>query len=189
MAWERFCGYAGVDPICRGIGCEELEGIIIRFLAFEVGLRGMSPDSIRKVYLGGIASYFVGAGIRNEFAEARRSAAVSYVLRGYMKIYSLMHPAGEAKKLAFTIELVKYLRNILTAEQLRQRGGLFAKGLELALKFGIYFLMRKSEYLPGYARETEPVRVGMRFSVVRFYDDAGNVLKWKAVGRVCAKIC
>ena len=27
----------------------------------------------------------------------------------------------------------------------------------------------------------------MRFSVVRFYDDAGNVVKWKAVGRDCAK--
>lgn len=165
----------------------EMEGIIIRFLAFEVGLRGLSPESIRKVYLGGIASYFVGAGIRNEFAAARRSAAVSYVLRGYMKIYSVMHPAGEAKKLAFTIELVKYLRNILTAEQLRRRGGLFAKGLVLALKFGIYFLMRKSEYLPGYARDSEPVRYGMRFSVIRFYDDAGNVVKWKAIEKGCAK--
>ena len=179
--------YAGFEPLCRGVGRVEMEEAIICFMAFEIGLRGLNPDSLRKVYLSAISSYFVGAGVRNEFADARRSPSVQYVLRGYRKIYSLMHPAGGAKKLAFTIELVKYLKDVLTGAQLAKQGGLFARGLELALKFGIYFLMRKSEYLPGYARDPEPARLGMRFSVIRFFDSVGGTVKWGSISVGCAK--
>ena len=187
-AWFRFCEYAKVDPRCRGIGCAEMEDIIVRYLAFEIGLRGMSPRSMKSVYLAAVASYFVGEGVRNEFAMAQRSAVVKYVLRGYLKIYSLMHPAGEAKKLAFTVELVKYLKSVLTPEQLGRRGGLFAWALGLALKFGIYFLLRKSEFLPGgLLIGSEPQYVGMRFGVIRFYKEDGGVVVWRKVMAGCAK--
>ena len=92
-----------MDPLCRGLSSERLEDVVVAFLAFEIGLRGLSPASIKKVYLAAIASHFVGSRVRNGFSEAVRSDQVKYVLRGYLKIYSLMHPAGEAKKLAFTI--------------------------------------------------------------------------------------
>jgi hypothetical protein len=187
-AWRRFCGYAGADPLCRGVSSEKLEDIVVAYLAFEIGVRGLSPASMKKVYLSAIASHFVGCKIRNGFSDAIKSDLVKYVLRGYLKIYSLMHPAGEAKKLAFTIELIKYLRVVLTADQLKKHGGLFARGLDLALKFGIYFLLRKSEFLPGYSRiKSEPIRCGMKFSVVRFYDFEGSVVSWRKVIPGCAK--
>ena len=140
-----------------------------------------------RVALGGIASHVVGSGVRNEFAESQRSPVVRYVLRVSRRSFSLMHSAGEAKKLAFIIELVKYLKEVLTEAQLARRGGLFAKGLELALTFGIYFSMQKSEFLPGYARKPEPFRRGMRFSTIRFYDGAGVIVKWADVAPGRAK--
>ena len=178
-----------MDPLCRGLSSERLEDVVVAFLAFEIGLRGLSPASIKKVYLAAIASHFVGSRVlRNGFSEAVRSDQVKYVLRGYLKIYSLMHPAGEAKKLAFTIELVKYLKVVLSADHRRKHGGLFAWGLDLALKFGIYFLLRKSEFLPGCSRvASEPVRPGMRFKVIRFYDFGGRVVPWGRVFPGCAK--
>lgn len=188
VAWRRYCECAGVDPLCRGMSCEGLEDAVVAYLAFEIGLRGLSPVSMKRVYLSAIASHFVGSRVRNGFSEAIRSDLVKYVLRGYLKIYSLMHPAGEAKKLAFTIELVKYLGVVLSAEQRNKLGGLFAWGLGLALKFGIYFLLRKSEFLPGYSRViSEPISGGMKFSMVRFYDFGGTVVPWRRVVPGCAK--
>ena len=161
----------------------------MRYLAFEIGLRGMSPRSLKTVYLAAVSSYFVGKGVRNGFAEAQKSAVVRYVLRGYLKIYSLMHPAGEAKKLAFTVELVKYLKIVLTPEQRKREGGVYAWALDLALKFGIYFLLRKSEFLPGsrLLSGSGAQGVGMRFKVIRFYREDGGIVEWKKVGVGCAK--
>jgi hypothetical protein len=82
------------DPIVKGLTIPAMESLIMKYSSFEIGLRGMSPTSIRKVYLGGIGTYFVQLGVRNYFQEAVASKHVRCVLRGYEKIYSVLHPAS-----------------------------------------------------------------------------------------------
>jgi hypothetical protein len=70
-SWTRFmdCMRLG-DPLMIGLQLQAVESIVIRYLSFEIGLRGMNPRSINKTYLGGIASHFVRIGARNHFQDA-----------------------------------------------------------------------------------------------------------------------
>ena len=81
---------------------------MIGFISVEVEVRGMSPLSIKRVHLGAINNYFGSQRIRNCSDQATKSFYVSYVMRGFLKIHSDLHPRGDAKKLAFTSERVQY---------------------------------------------------------------------------------
>ena len=159
---------------------EIMESHVAAFIGFEVGLRGMSPWSIKKTYLGAIASGFVKARIRNEFRAACKSEWIKFLLRGYVNVYSRMHPASDFKKLAFTVELVRFTKEALRSSGHR-RGDerLFVKAVTLAMTFGIYFLLRKSEYLPGGTAALS--RGGIRWRRVRFFDDTGAKIPWEKV--------
>jgi hypothetical protein len=60
-----------------------------------------------------------------------------------------MHPKVEFKKIAFTIELVKYVDKAVAREKPEWVGQTDRVAIiKCASKFGICFLLRKSEYLP-----------------------------------------
>ena len=82
--------------------------LVVEYISFEIGVRGMSPLSIKNTYLGAVNSFFGSQRVKNCFDQASKTFYVKYVLRGFLKIYSDLHPVGDAKKLAFTIELVQY---------------------------------------------------------------------------------
>ena len=186
-AWSRFCSVSGVRSNGVGYSLEDMEGHVAAFIGFEVGLRGMSPWSIKKTYLGAIASGFVKARIRNEFRAACKSEWIRFLLRGYLNIFSRMHPASEFKKLAFTIELVRHTKEALRASgHSRRDERLFVKAATLAMTFGIYFLLRKSEFLPGGTAAR--VRGGIRWKQVRFFDDSGARIPWGKVRLGVAKV-
>ena len=179
-AWVRFCEITGVRADCGGYSLEETEGHVVAFIGFEVGLRGMSPSSIKRTYLAAIASGFVKARVRNEFRAACKSEWVRFLLRGYINIYARMHPASETKKLAFTIELVKFAKVAMKSSGHRRREErLFLKAVTVAMTFGIYFLLRKSEYLPGHSAGS--FRGGMRWKRVRFFNQEGGRIPWSSV--------
>jgi hypothetical protein len=82
-SWTRFMDCMGLgDPLMIGLQLQVIESIVMRYLSFEIRLRGMSPRSINKTYLGGIASHFVRIGARNLFQDAVASKTVKYVKRG-----------------------------------------------------------------------------------------------------------
>ena len=142
----------------------------------------MNPNSIRKVYLGAINSYFGSQLITNGFDAASKSFYVRYVLRGFLKIYYELHPLGEAKKLAFTIELVQYTEAALASSAGKRQGdAMFVRAVKLAMKFGIYFLMRKSEYLPGRALGSAAGRKGLRFHRLKFTNKNGVEINWEDI--------
>ena len=156
--------------------------LVIGFVSFEVVIRGMSPPPIQKVYLGSVNGYFGSLRIRNGFDGAIKSFYVKYVLRGFLKIHSDLHPRGEAKKLAFTIELVQYVDAALVGSRMeRKTNPLFVYGVKLAMKFGIYFLMRKSEFLPGRVVGGDKVRKGLPFKWINFTDREGREISWEDV--------
>lgn len=166
---------------------EEMEGQVVAFIGFEVGLRGMSPMSIKQTYLAAIASGFTAARLRNEFRAAYKSEWVRFLLRGYINIYARMHPPGEAKKLAFTIELVRFTRAAVGLSTHRRRGeSVFVEALSLAMTFGIYFLLRKSEFLPGHSAGV--FRAGMKWKRVSFFTAAGAKIQWGDVRLGAAKV-
>ena len=103
-----------------------------------------------------------------------------FLLRGYIRIHSVIHPAGEAKKLAFTIELVQYTRAAVVETQIEKyKTEIFIHAIQFALKFGIYFLLRKSEYLPG--RSAGVLRKGLQWKNIRFFDKLGYQIPWVSV--------
>ena len=93
----------------RGVGYARTEDMVIRYLGFEIGLRGMVPESIFKSYLGGIKSYFVENKVRNYFSAVTGSEYLRFIRRGYRKIHAITHPEGEAKKIAFTMEMCNHV--------------------------------------------------------------------------------
>ena len=185
-AWARYCGLFNVDDTCMKYTNEELESYIAAFIGFEIGLRGLSPLSIKRVYLPAITSEFVGRGIKNNFGIVTRSAFIKYLMRGYMKIEAKIHPAGEAKKLAFTMELVKYLGPSLDGSNCKRKDDpIFRRAIRMALMFGIYFLLRKSEYLPGLS--AGKFHSGLRWARIRFYTADGLRIPFENVQKGTAK--
>ena len=164
----------------RGIGFARTEDMVIRYLGFEIGLRGMVPESIFKGYLGGIKSYFVENKVKNYFTAVVGSEYLRFIKRGYRKIHAITHPEGEAKKIAFTMEMCNHVAPAL------DRLGLYKDPLKreailLAISLGIFYLLRKSEYLP-----TSKSRRGRKWKYVRFLDRRGNVIPWESVGKIQA---
>jgi len=78
------------------------------FVSFET-IRGMSPRSISGSYLSAIRNFFTMNCIHNNFKSSIHSDLVTFVRRGYEKIYHQIHPISGAKKMAFTLDLVNYV--------------------------------------------------------------------------------
>ena len=146
--------------------------IVLRYVGFEVGIRKMSPNSIKACYLGAIANVFVLRDIENMFELAIKKRIVKLVMDGYLRIYHKENPLSESRKLAFTLELVKYLPMAM-----KNIDGIRMKAIELALKMGICFLLRKSEYLPGNKLN------GFSWKDIQWYDGNGMEVDWYKVNQ------
>ena len=70
--------------------------------------------------------------------------------------------------MAFTIELVKVYRTLV-----KDKLDLENLAIELAMKFGIFFLLRKSEYLPHRKGGTSKHSKGLKWENVKFFDSCG----------------
>ena len=184
-SWMRFCKAYGIDywlP-ARVYGYDETVEVVLAYIGFEVGIRKMNPTSIKTVYLGAIANHFVMNRIKNQFQSSYKDRIVKLMLEGLLKLHYRINPKAENRKLAFTLELVKYLR-----QAVRVAGKILSKevlrALELALKFGIYFLLRKSEYLPcsnGRSR-------GISWKQIKFYRKGGYEVQWDELRNMKAAV-
>ena len=166
-SWVRFCEYFNVDwmvPV-EQLSMKETQNILISYLGFEIGLRGMNPNSIKTAYLGSISNSFVLNGIENYFDIAHKSKLVKLTLAGYLRIYHRINPLSGERKLAFTLELVKCFSQLIKSD-------LSFKNLaiDLAMKFGIFFLLRKSEYLPHGKGERLKHSKGLKWENIKLFD-------------------
>ena len=181
-SWVRFCDVMHIDMLCRGVrSVAVMENIVAQYLSFEIGVRGMSPHSMKNVYLGGISNHFVELNVRNQFDRAMATKFIKYVLRGYTRIYSKMHPESGMKKVAFTIELTTHTMAAMEHAGLFKSDLIKREAIMFALVLGIYFLLRKSEYL-----STSKDNKGRKWKHVRFMDRGGKVIPWAFVGRTQA---
>ena len=178
-AWQSFCFTCNFGWSLIGLNLDEVTNILLSYISFEIGLREMKPSSIEGSYLSHINNYFTTSRIKNEFWAASKSNIVRLILRGYERIYYAMYPINGSRKFAFTIELVNHLS---AAVAKYKPGWLLIKDLvdmlQLAMVFGIYFLLRKSEFLPCQ-HERSPN--GIAWSCINFFDKDGRIISWDSI--------
>ena len=106
------------------------------------------------------------------------------MMRGYERIYFEMYPVDGSRKFAFTIELVSYLKQALSQYKPEWLISEYLMDmLELAMEFGIYFLLRKSEYLPCDERKPN----GLAWKNITFFDYQGKLIPWTLLSASSAK--
>ena len=81
-----------------------------------------------------------------------------------------MHPESESRKMAFTIELVNYVSEAFAEVDMKFVDVWFKRARELALRVGINFLLRKSEFLPSKNGEQS----GLQRSDILFFSRNGQ---------------
>ena len=150
--------------------------MIVRYVSYECGVRQVSPDSISRVYLGAIANRLSLVVHTSNFRAAIKSERVKFVLRGFTRIYNSENPKSLRSKTPFTLSMVNqamaYLRskpgfNVWRRERMR-----------VALRVGIYFLLRRSEFL-GDPESRQP---GLVRSSVVFFSEIGRPLPYQDIG-------
>jgi hypothetical protein len=119
-----------------GLLLNEVVGIVIKYIGFEVRIRKKNPNSTEACYLGALSNVFVLKNMENVSEFACKKKLVKLVLEGYLRFHHQANPISGQRKLAFTLELVKYLKDA-TSHQLNINE-IMLKALEVALKMGMY---------------------------------------------------
>jgi hypothetical protein len=154
-----------------------MQDIICKYICYEVLLREVSPKTVIKNYIGSVQRDFVIKRIHNNYGVAATSRFVGMVKSGIMRIWSHLHPQSGGRKIAFTLNMASHIPQALerpvTSCQQETR---FVE--ILAVRVGICFLLRKSEFLPSGS----PLSTGMLWDKVHFFDDHGVLIPWPSVG-------
>jgi len=154
--------------------------VIVRYIGFEVGVCKLSPDSICGAYISNIMNCFVVNGWETiEFERALSTKQYKFYKRGYKKMHDKANPKCLQANVAFELSML-----IRTIRLLRLKANLDLnklQALELALYVGLFFLLRKSEYLVCTGKGK-----GLKFSQVSFFTKEGRCIKFEEVGRVKA---
>ena len=84
------------------------------------------------------------------------------------------------------MELIKYMEPALDASHHKRKNDvMFRKAIRMALIFGIYFLLRKSEFLPG--RSAGKFHGGLKWKRIRFFTSDGTPIPFPSVRLGTAK--
>ena len=199
-AWIRCASFYGFPATCMSptnapISLEQCADYIDLFIGFECGLRQMSPISIANVYLPGIAKTFDMARIFNHFRAALNHKVTQCLLDGYMRLWAKKHPAHMRTKIPYTIVLALQTESFLASGSIPTPGlprfsdpftASFSRTrITCALCFGIFFLLRKGEFLPK-PEAPNCHHVPMRKSHLRFLTHDQQEIPFPMVGHVRA---
>ena len=154
-AWERFCSCLSVHPDLilsstprvEYLSLEDTITVVAQYTSFEV-YRGMAPASIKKVYIPSIAREFDARRVLNHFRAAANSSYLKSVMAGHERIYFKGDPAAGHRRCAFTASFQGHVIPACDAAFGQIRPHLLRLAEPLAIKMGMWFCLRKSEYLP-----------------------------------------
>lgn len=166
--------------------------IVKQYVSYECGLRQLSPKSIDEVYLPGIADTFDRLGIFNAFREAYRHPHVQVMMSGYKRGHAIRHPDCSKIRIPFDSSMAvdgeKYLKaGTLVIGRFLTSDGSVRATMELcrlmaALFLGIFYLLRKGEYLPKQASNHNP----FKRRHLRFYDQSKLIIAYADIGLLAA---
>ena len=185
-AWERFCidlklNPSFLDPSNQTLADIPAEDFLAGFIAYEM-YRGMNPESIRKAYLPGIAANFDSNRINNNFRKTISSPWVKNVVKGFAKIYFKRpgNSKGDNRRMAFTGEFIPHIIDAMDTLFGKNRCSVDMKNMELlAVRIGIWFVLRKSEYLPNGKSNLGYSKFGIALSCIIFTDVRGTAIRYE----------
>ena len=165
--------------------------LIDLYIGFECGLRQIKPTSIARTYIPGISKHFVIHSIRNHFKAAAYDDSTQTLLDGYIRIWNEKFPEGQKAKIPFTLVLALEAERLLKAGSIAfagfattgptARAAIDAMRLTCALLFGIFFLLRKGEFLPPSDNQRSAHHPLLRRHL-RFLDVDHNEIPYHCVG-------
>ena len=163
-SWSRYCEFFGKSIMCEDAGYapmpfHDIITQIQNYIHFECAIRQMQPDSIKNVYLAGIADYFDRCCVVNRFREASNHNCVQLVLTSYSRSWKKKHPDASKVKIAFGLSYAVHAERMIQSGTLKVGGCVCSDRTNLisymigvrvitALWLGIFFLLRKNEFLP-----------------------------------------
>jgi len=174
-SWRRFCEalevpYYGMNTDGSFWDEAQCACILAAYVSYEIVVRGLSPDSISKVYLCYITR-FMSVEIGNPHFKAARTNSLRFqlILRGLKRVYFSIHPKNESRKLAITPDFIDQM-DLALPQVSTFSEAILRRIWRLAFRMGIFFLMRRSEYLPSKRSN------GASWEHIAFYDNDGNLL-------------
>jgi hypothetical protein len=192
----------------RGTTHEERVMLWRRYISSEIGVRQIAPKSVEAVYIPGILSALTFHNADEPMRLAYASRAVKDTLKGFKKLHAEESPEGARIKVPWSVNLANESKRILMSKEVipAQLRGLSAellllaiRRLHLAMLFGIFFLLRKSEFLDetpvrgaggaaaaadgaaGAATSRTKKSTAQRRFVV-FYDEANREIPYERIG-------
>ena len=207
-SWLRSCIYFNINPNCqhpsgRALLIEELYLPISQFVGVEIGIRQVAPDSIRKVYLPGIANHLIQMQRITNFSFACNSTHIKGLFAGYNRNWIKKHPDANKVKIPFGLTLASSAKealrvNDITLEELSQHMGIITPAQEslvkarlfLCLIMGVFFLLRKGEYLQSTRckkdRQGDPIGYCLTRNMLTFYTDNDDAIPYSQIGVLLA---
>jgi hypothetical protein len=177
----------------------QLQGSIIQYISWQCGICRLSPMSIKKTYLPRIAKTLDRAMLTTNFRNASRFSMVKCVLDWYRNIWASQHPLPDSIKVPFTTVLAQEAIKYVSEGSIQVHGiHLTGPGVEITLMrfrlqttlfFGIFFLLRKSEYLtvdPTNRPRPSTSRALLRSSVA-FYNQENKRIPYREIGQIQAQ--
>ena len=180
-----------------------------RYISSEIGVRQIAPQSVENVYIPGVLSALTWYDADEAMRRAYDSRSVRDTLKGFKKLYAEKSPEGAQIKVPWSVNLANESKRILVSKEavLAQLQGLdedlqelAIRRLHIAMLFGIFFLLRKSEFLDetpvregttgvgggtasarGAARSKTKTSTAQRRFVV-FYDDQNREIPYELIG-------
>ena len=195
-SWVRCAGFYGFSVLCllptgEPLSWQSCVDLLELYIGFECGLRQIKPSSISTVYISGIAKYYDIHHIDNNFRKAANHGMTKTLLAGYINIWNKKHPEGQKAKIPFTMVLALQTERFLQSGELTAHGFVTTGGslrasldtmrVTCALLFGIFFLLRKGEFLPQTTNPTRSHRPLLRHHL-RFMDINQKEIPYHLVG-------
>ena len=200
-SWCRFCDFFTFNRYCEGADGDSVPLMMLiqqlqNYIHFECAVRQMQPESIKNVYLAGIADYFDRNGKINMFRQASNHNCVQLVLQSYVRTWKKKHPDSSKVKIAFGLSYA------IQAEKMVQSGALMVGGyvcsdpqnlvsymigvrVITAIWLGIFFLLRKNEFLP-HPEVSGGMQEPCRRKNLRFFDKHRIEIPYGSVGILLA---
>ena len=188
----------------RGAALEDLALLWRRYISCEIGVRQISPKSVEAVYIPGILSALTYNDADYQFRIAYANRGVRDTLKGFKKLHAEKNPEGAKIKVPWSVNLANQTVEIIKTKRvdLAQLRGLSKELFELAVRrlhlamlFGIFYLLRKSEFLDetpiarpdadgmaggASASRTKKSPATRRFVI--FYDKEGREIPYEKIG-------
>jgi hypothetical protein len=190
-SWIRFCRAVDVDPSglnSAGVHITKAEAteLLCSYVAHEILIRGNSPQTLDRSYIGHIDYHFQITYEDPFIAEARRSKLFQATLAGFTRVFHVISPLSASKKLAVGLPFIFGMRDPkILPSPVSEFDSIVRQAQLLALSIGVFFLLRKCEFLPG--NYPSGCSRGLRWDHFTFFDSSGTAIPRKRLFKGAAQ--